>query len=51
MMTSSPHAAEAPFDIQYLDTMAEHREGIKDVPDGYEKSENQEIKTMAQNDR
>ncbi|MGD9650061.1 MAG: DUF305 domain-containing protein [Dongiaceae bacterium] len=49
MMTSSPHAAEAPFDIQYLDTMAEHhREGIKMFQMAIEKSENQEIKTMAQ---
>lgn len=49
MMKSSPHAAEAPFDIQYLDTMAEHhREGIKMFQMAIEKSDNQEIKTMAQ---
>lgn len=49
MMKSSPNAAAAPFDIQYLDTMAEHhREGIKIFQTAVEKSGNQEIKTMAQ---
>jgi len=49
MMKSSPNAAEAPFDIQYLDTMAEHhREGIKMFKMAIEKSDNQEIKAMAQ---
>lgn len=49
MVKSSPHAAEAPFDIQYLDTMAEHhREGIKMFQLAVKKSDNQNIKSMAQ---
>ncbi len=49
MMKSSPNAAVEPFDIQYLDTMAEHhREGIKMFKMAIEKSDNQEIKDMAQ---
>lgn len=49
MTQSSPHAAEASFDIQYLDTMAEHhRDGIKMFQSAIKKSGNQEIKDMAQ---
>lgn len=49
MMKSSPHAAEVPFDIQYLDTMVEHhREGIKMFQMAIEKSDNPQIKAMAQ---
>jgi len=48
-MKSSPSAESAPFDIQYLDTMAEHhREGIKMFEMAVKKSDNKEIKNMAQ---
>lgn len=49
MMQSSPHAAKAPYDIQYLDTMAEHhREGIKMFQMAVDKAQSQELRDKAQ---
>lgn len=49
MMQSSPDAAKAPFDIQYLDTMSQHhRDGIKMMEMAVDKAQSQEIKSMAQ---
>ncbi len=49
MMQSSPHAAKAPYDIQYLDTMAEHhREGIKMFQIAVDKAESKELRDKAQ---
>lgn len=49
MMKSSPNAAKAPYDIQFLDTMAEHhREGIKMFKMGAEKAQSQELRDKSQ---
>jgi uncharacterized protein (DUF305 family) len=49
MMQSSPDAANAPYDIQFLDTMAEHhREGIEMFKIGAEKAQSQELRAKAQ---
>lgn len=48
MMQSSPDAAKAPFDIQYLDGMSQHhRDGIKMMEMAVDKAQSQEIKSMA----
>lgn len=49
MMQSSPNAAKAPYDIQYLDTMVEHhREGIKMFQMAVDKAQSQELRDKAQ---
>ncbi|MBY0406335.1 MAG: DUF305 domain-containing protein [Rickettsiales bacterium] len=49
MMQSSPNATKAPYDIQFVDTMAEHhREGIKMFQMAVDKAESQELKNKAQ---
>lgn len=49
MMQSSPDAAKAPFDIQYLDGMSQHhRDGIKMMKMAVDKAQSPEIKSMAQ---
>ena len=49
MMQSSPNAAKAPYDIQFLDTMAEHhREGIKMFKMAVDKAQSQELRDKAQ---
>lgn len=48
-MQSSPKAAKAPYDIQFLDTMAEHhREGIKMFQMAVDKAQSQELRDKAQ---
>lgn len=48
-MQSSPSAAKAPYDIQFLDTMAEHhREGIKMFQMAVDKAESQKLRDKAQ---
>lgn len=49
MMQSSPNAMKAPYDVQFLDTMAEHhREGIEMFKMGAEKAQSQELKEKSQ---
>ncbi len=49
MTQSSPNAAKAPYDIQFLDTMVEHhRDGIKMFKMGAEKAQSQELRDKAQ---
>ena len=49
MVQTSPNAAKAPYDIQFLDTMAQHhREGIDMFKMGAEKAENPKLKEMSQ---
>ena len=49
MMQSSPNAAKAPYDIQYLDTMAEHhREGIRMFQMAVDKAKSGELRDKAQ---
>lgn len=49
MMESSPNAAKAPYDIQFLDTMAQHhREGIKMFQMAADKAESKELRDKAQ---
>lgn len=49
MTQSSPNAAKAPYDIQYLDTMVEHhREGIKMFQMAVDKAESKELRDKAQ---
>lgn len=49
MLKSSPNAAKAPYDIQFLDTMAQHhREGIGMFKMGAKKSKNPKLKEMSQ---
>ena len=48
MMGSSPYAAKAPYDIQFLDTMAQHhREGIEMFQMGIDKAQNDNLRDMA----
>jgi uncharacterized protein (DUF305 family) len=48
-MESSPNAAKAPYDIQFLDTMAQHhREGIKMFQMAVDKAQDQELRNKAQ---
>ncbi len=49
MIQSSPNAMKAPYDVQFLDTMAEHhREGIEMFKMGVEKSQSQELREKSQ---
>jgi uncharacterized protein (DUF305 family) len=49
MMQSSPDAAKAPYDIQFLDTMAEHhREGIEMFKMAAEKAQSKDLRAKAQ---
>ncbi len=49
MMQSSPSAAKAPYDIQFLDTMAQHhREGIQMFQMAVDKAESRELRDKAQ---
>jgi uncharacterized protein (DUF305 family) len=49
MMESSPNAAKAPYDIQFLDTMAEHhREGIEMFKMAVDKAQSQKLRDKAQ---
>jgi uncharacterized protein (DUF305 family) len=48
-MQSSPNAASAPFDLQFIDTMTEHHEGaIRMAEMALKKSRNEELKKFAQ---
>jgi uncharacterized protein (DUF305 family) len=49
-MKSSPNAASAPFDLQFLDTMIAHHQGAVDMAkDAEAKAHHQELKTLAKN--
>lgn len=49
MMQSSPDAAKAPYDIQYLDSMSQHhRDGIMMMEMAADKAQSQDIEAMAQ---
>jgi uncharacterized protein (DUF305 family) len=49
MTQSSPNAAKAPFDVQFLDTMAQHhRDGIKMFQMAVDKAQSQELRDKAQ---
>lgn len=49
-MKSSPNAAGAPFDLQFLDTMIAHHQGAIDMAKMAEtKAESAELKTLAKN--
>lgn len=49
-MKSSPNAANAPYDLQFLDTMIAHHQGAVDMAQPAEaKAERAEIKTLAKN--
>lgn len=49
-MKSSPNAANAPYDLQFLDTMIAHHQGAVDMAQPAEtKAERSEIKTLAKN--
>lgn len=48
-MKSSPNAAAAPYDLQFLDTMTHHHQGALDMAKAaVEKTQNPELKTFAQ---
>ncbi|MBA2735537.1 MAG: DUF305 domain-containing protein [Pyrinomonadaceae bacterium] len=48
-MKSSPNAASAPYDLQFLDTMTHHHQGALDMAKtAVEKTQNQELKAFAQ---
>ena len=47
-MKSSPNAATAPYDLQFIDTMTAHHQGaIEMSKEALQKSEKAEIKTLA----
>lgn len=47
--TKMTQSAKAPYDVQFLDTMAEHhREGIKMMEMAMDKGQSQDVKQMAQ---
>lgn len=47
-MQSSPDAAKAPYDLQFLDTMIAHHQGAVDMArPALDKAQHQELKTMA----
>lgn len=49
-MKSSPNAANAPYDLQFIDTMIEHHKGAVDMAKLVEtKAEHTELKTLARN--
>lgn len=49
-MQSSPDAAQAPYDLQFLDTMIAHHQAAVDMARSAEsKAQHQELKTMARN--
>jgi uncharacterized protein (DUF305 family) len=49
-MKSSPNAANAPYDLQFLDTMIAHHQGAVDMARDVEtKAEHDELKTLARN--
>ena len=49
-MGSSPGAADAPYDLQFLDTMIVHHQGAVDMArDAENKAEHAELKAMARN--
>lgn len=49
-MKSSPNAASAPYDLQFLDTMIVHHQGAVDMAkDAETKAEHAELKTLARN--
>ncbi|MEJ7698890.1 MAG: DUF305 domain-containing protein [Pyrinomonadaceae bacterium] len=48
-MKSSPNAASAPYDLQFLDTMTHHHQGALDMAKmAVEKTQNAELKAFAQ---
>ena len=48
-MKSSPNAASAPYDLQFLDTMSHHHQGALDMAKvAVEKTQNAELKAFAQ---
>ena len=48
-MKSSPNAASAPYDLQFLDTMTHHHQGALDMAQmAVGKTQNQELKAFAQ---
>ena len=48
-MQSSPNAASAPYDLQFLDTMTQHHQGALDMAKtAVGKTQNQELKAFAQ---
>jgi uncharacterized protein (DUF305 family) len=50
MMQSSPNAATAPYDLQFLDTMIHHHEGAVEMSSlAEQKAGHSEIKTLAKN--
>ena len=50
MMKSSPNAADAPYDLQFLDTMIAHHEGAVVMAKGIEgKAQHAELNTLAKN--
>jgi len=49
MMSSSPSAASAPFDLQFIDTMSAHHQGaVAMAKEALSKSEHSEVKKLAQ---
>ena len=49
MKESSPDAANAPYDLQFLDTMTHHHQGAIDMAEtAVKKTQNQELKAFAQ---
>lgn len=49
-MKSSPNAAAAPYDLQFLDTMTAHHQGAVDMAKpAADKAEHSELKTLAKN--
>lgn len=49
-MQSSPDAAKAPYDLQFLDTMIAHHQGAVDMAKpALDKAQHQELKKMAKN--
>lgn len=50
MMKSSPNAADAPYDLQFLDTMIAHHEGAVVMAKGLDgKAQHAELNTLAKN--
>lgn len=50
MMKSSPNAENAPYDLQFIDTMIEHHKGAMQMAQmALDKAQNPKIKEMAQN--